>query len=79
MSSIAGTIQAVAVRQYHYPFENKEEFDGHRSVDLVSESADQTRGWFYTQHAIDQIPPSSTSRPSARSWSWTRSARTERG
>jgi isoleucyl-tRNA synthetase len=38
--------------QYHYPFENVEAFDGRRSVDLVSETVDQTRGWFYTQHAI---------------------------
>ncbi len=30
--------------QYHYPFENIEEFDGHRSVDFISESVDQTQG-----------------------------------
>ena len=38
--------------QYHYPFENMEEFDVHRAVDFISESADQTRGWFYTQHVL---------------------------
>jgi isoleucyl-tRNA synthetase len=38
--------------QYHYPFENMEEFDFHRAVDFISESADQTRGWFYTQHVL---------------------------
>jgi isoleucyl-tRNA synthetase len=38
--------------QYHYPFENMEQFDTHRSVDFISESVDQTRGWFYTQHVI---------------------------
>ena len=41
--------------QYHYPFENIEAFDGHRSVDFISESVDQTRGWFYTQHAISAL------------------------
>jgi len=38
--------------QYHYPFDNAEEFDAHRSVDFIAEGIDQTRGWFYTQHAL---------------------------
>lgn len=38
--------------QYHYPFENTAEFDSHRSVDFIAEGVDQTRGWFYTQHAL---------------------------
>ncbi|HEX7393001.1 MAG TPA: isoleucine--tRNA ligase [Thermoplasmata archaeon] len=38
--------------QYHYPFENIEEFDTHRSVDFIAEDVDQTRGWFYTQLAL---------------------------
>jgi isoleucyl-tRNA synthetase len=38
--------------QYHYPFENIAEFDSHMSVDFVAETVDQTRGWFYTQHAL---------------------------
>jgi len=38
--------------QYHYPFENIAEFDMHRSVDFIAEGVDQTRGWFYTQHAL---------------------------
>ena len=41
--------------QYHYPFENIAEFETHRSVDFISESADQTRGWFYTQHVISTL------------------------
>jgi len=41
--------------QYHYPFENMETFDTHRSVDFISESVDQTRGWFYTQHALSTL------------------------
>jgi isoleucyl-tRNA synthetase len=38
--------------QYHYPLENIEEFDTHRSVDFIAEGVDQTRGWFYTQLAL---------------------------
>ncbi len=41
--------------QYHYPFENVAEFDTHRSVDFITESADQTRGWFYTQHVVSTL------------------------
>lgn len=41
--------------QYHYPTENMEQFDDHRSVDFVSESVDQTRGWFYTSHALSTL------------------------
>jgi len=40
--------------QWHYPFENKEKIDGHSSfpADFIAEGVDQTRGWFYTLHAI---------------------------
>ncbi|WP_053970982.1 isoleucine--tRNA ligase [Mangrovimonas sp. ST2L15] len=40
--------------QWHYPFENKEKIDGHTSypADFIAEGVDQTRGWFYTLHAI---------------------------
>ncbi len=41
--------------QYHYPFENIAEFDDHRSVDFISETVDQTRGWFYTQHVLGTL------------------------
>ncbi len=41
--------------QYHYPFENMAEFETHRSVDFITESADQTRGWFYTQHVVSAL------------------------
>ena len=41
--------------QYHYPFENIAEFDTHRSVDFIAEDVDQTRGWFYTQHALGAL------------------------
>lgn len=40
--------------QWHYPFENKELIDDRRSypADFIAEGVDQTRGWFYTLHAI---------------------------
>ncbi len=34
--------------QNHYPFENKEYFEGHYPADFISEGLDQTRGWFYS-------------------------------
>jgi isoleucyl-tRNA synthetase len=38
--------------QWHYPFENKEEFKKAFPADFIAEGVDQTRGWFYTLHAI---------------------------
>ena len=40
--------------QWHYPFENKDRIDGAKSfpADFIAEGVDQTRGWFYTLHAI---------------------------
>ncbi|MGO1584475.1 MAG: isoleucine--tRNA ligase [Mesonia sp.] len=39
--------------QWHYPFENKEQVEnGDRKADFIAEGVDQTRGWFYTLHAI---------------------------
>ena len=35
--------------QFHYPFENKEEFERRFPADFISEGVDQCRGWFYTQ------------------------------
>ncbi len=50
---------AMPFAQDHYPFENKKEIDGglltkatHYPADFISEAIDQTRGWFYTLHAI---------------------------
>jgi isoleucyl-tRNA synthetase len=39
---------AMTYAQNHYPFENKEFFESHFPADFISESLDQTRGWFYT-------------------------------
>jgi len=38
--------------QYHYPFENKEIFQKNFPADFIAEGLDQTRGWFYSLHAI---------------------------
>jgi len=38
--------------QWHYPFENQDEFANMYPADFISEGIDQTRGWFYTLHAI---------------------------
>ncbi|HRF65845.1 MAG TPA: isoleucine--tRNA ligase [Ignavibacteria bacterium] len=38
--------------QHHYPFENKELFERNYPADFIAEGVDQTRGWFYSLHAI---------------------------
>jgi isoleucyl-tRNA synthetase len=38
--------------QFHYPFENKETLDNYFPADFIAEGVDQTRGWFFTLHAI---------------------------
>ncbi|HET55791.1 MAG TPA: isoleucine--tRNA ligase [Ignavibacteria bacterium] len=43
---------AMPFAQYHYPFENKEWFEKNFPADFICEGIDQTRGWFYTMHAI---------------------------
>jgi isoleucyl-tRNA synthetase len=45
---------AMPYAQWHYPFENKEKIDDHGffPADFIAEGVDQTRGWFYTLHAI---------------------------
>jgi isoleucyl-tRNA synthetase len=43
---------AMSYAQWHYPFENQEIFDKHFPADYICEAIDQTRGWFYTLHAI---------------------------
>lgn len=43
---------AMPYAQWHYPFENKEVFDKAFPASFIAEGVDQTRGWFYTLHAI---------------------------
>ncbi|MBT8218363.1 MAG: isoleucine--tRNA ligase [Bacteroidia bacterium] len=49
---------AMPFAQLHYPFENKEMVDGDEAyypADFISEGVDQTRGWFFTLHAISAM------------------------
>lgn len=48
---------AMPYAQLHYPFENKELIDSHTNfpADFISEGVDQTRGWFFTLHAISTM------------------------
>jgi isoleucyl-tRNA synthetase len=43
---------AMSYAQWHYPFENQDTFGNHFPADFICEAIDQTRGWFYTLHAI---------------------------
>ena len=43
---------AMPYAQLHYPFENKEVFEKNFPADFIAEGVDQTRGWFFTLHAI---------------------------
>lgn len=48
---------AMPYAQWHYPFENKETIDRNEDfpADFIAEGVDQTRGWFYTLHAISTL------------------------
>jgi isoleucyl-tRNA synthetase len=43
---------AMPYAQWHYPFENKDKFKKNFPADFIAEGVDQTRGWFYTLHAL---------------------------
>jgi isoleucyl-tRNA synthetase len=43
---------AMPYAQWHYPFENKDKFVRSFPADFIAEGVDQTRGWFYTLHAL---------------------------
>ncbi len=46
---------AMPVAQWHYPFENKSAFEEQFPADYICEAVDQTRGWFYSLHAISTL------------------------
>lgn len=46
---------SMPVAQYHYPFENLDEFKEQFPADFICEAVDQTRGWFYSLHAISTL------------------------
>ncbi len=43
---------AMPYAQWHFPFENKEQFEKNFPADFIAEGVDQTRGWFYTLHVL---------------------------
>jgi isoleucyl-tRNA synthetase len=46
---------AMPYAQWHYPFENQETFKRQFPADFIAEGVDQTRGWFYTLHALSVL------------------------
>lgn len=46
---------SMPVGQWHYPFENQKSFKKQFPADFICEAVDQTRGWFYTLHAISTL------------------------
>jgi len=46
---------AMPYAQWHYPFENKEDFKKSFPADFIAEGVDQTRGWFYTLHVLGAL------------------------
>ncbi len=46
---------SMPVAQWHYPFENQQLFERQFPADFISEAVDQTRGWFYSLHAISTM------------------------
>ena len=46
---------AMPYAQQHYPFENKDKFAANFPADFIAEGVDQTRGWFFTLHAISTM------------------------
>jgi len=46
---------AMPYAQFHYPFENKDNLNDYFPADYIAEGVDQTRGWFFTLHAISSM------------------------
>lgn len=46
---------SMPVAQWHYPFENQEAFKNQFPADYICEAVDQTRGWFYSLHAVSTL------------------------
>ncbi len=46
---------SMPVAQWHFPFENRAEFENQFPADYICEAVDQTRGWFYSLHAISTL------------------------
>ncbi len=46
---------SMPLAQWHYPFENQEVWQRQQQADYICEAIDQTRGWFYTLHAVSTL------------------------
>jgi isoleucyl-tRNA synthetase len=46
---------SMPIAQWHYPFENQAKFENQFPADYICEAVDQTRGWFYSLHAISSL------------------------
>ena len=46
---------SMPVAQWHYPFSNQKEWETYKQADFICEAIDQTRGWFYTLHAVSTL------------------------
>ncbi|HIQ06641.1 MAG TPA: isoleucine--tRNA ligase, partial [Anaerolineae bacterium] len=46
---------SMPVAQWHYPFDNQDMFQDQFPADFICEAVDQTRGWFYTLHAVSTL------------------------
>lgn len=46
---------AMPIAQWHFPFENQQTFADNYPADFIAEGVDQTRGWFYTLHALGAL------------------------
>lgn len=46
---------SMPVAQWHYPFSNQKEWETYQQADYICEAIDQTRGWFYTLHAVSTL------------------------
>ncbi len=46
---------AMPIAQWHYPFEGQTQYPTHQQADFICEAIDQTRGWFYTLHALSTL------------------------
>ncbi len=46
---------SMPVAQWHYPFSHRDEWETYKQADYICEAIDQTRGWFYTLHAVSTL------------------------
>ncbi len=46
---------SMPVAQWHYPFSNQDQWETYKQADYICEAIDQTRGWFYTLHAVSTL------------------------